>query len=309
MRVFVTGASGWIGSALVPELIGAGHEVIGLARSDESAESLLGAGAQVQPGSLEDLDSLRAGADRADGVIHLAFIHDFSQFDASVRTDLQAVETLGATLGGSDRPFLIASGVRAVAPGRPATERDAPDPSFPRTPAAELTVSLAESGVRSAVVRLPPSVHGEGDRGFVPTLIDIARARGVAAYIAEGSNRWPAVHRLDAARLFRLGLEKAPAGSILHAIADEGVPTRTIAEVIGRHLELPVLSISPDEAAAHFGWMGLFFGADSSATSEITRELLDWQPVEPGLVGDLDRGHYFDLRPPTPLMDHEIVIS
>ncbi|HEX6395390.1 MAG TPA: SDR family oxidoreductase [Acidimicrobiales bacterium] len=293
MRVFVTGASGFIGSAVVPELIGAGHQVVGLARSDDSAKAIDAAGAEVLRGSLEDLDSLRKGASESDGVIHLAFIHDFTNFEVSVRTDLQAIGAIGAVIEGTGRPFFIASGVATVAEDRPATEHDAARADFPRSPAAEMTLALAGSGVRSGVVRLPPTVHGEGDQGFVSRLVDIAREKGVSGYVADGSNRWPAVHRVDAAVLFRKALEDAPAGSALHAVADEGVPARTIAEVIGRHLDLPVASIPREAAAEHFGWLGLIFAADLPTTSEVTRKLLDWEPAQPGLVDDMEEGHYF----------------
>jgi nucleoside-diphosphate-sugar epimerase len=294
MRVFVTGASGWIGSAVVPELIGAGHQVVGLARSDASAAALVAAGAEVQRGALDDLDSLRAGAAASDGVIHLAFIHDFAQYESAARTDRRAIETLGAALEGSDRPLVIASGTLGVAPGRVGTERDAPDAgAAPRAVSAEVTLALASRGVRAAVLRLPPTVHGEGDHGFVATLVAIARAKGVSGYIGDGSNRWPAVHRLDAAHLFRLALEEAPARSVLHAVADEGVPVRDIAEVIGRHLNLPAVSISPEDAGEHFGWLGAFLGADSAASSALTREQMGWEPTQPGLIDDLDEGHYF----------------
>jgi nucleoside-diphosphate-sugar epimerase len=297
MRVFVTGASGFIGSAVVPELLAAGHHVVGLARSDESAATITELGAEVHRGDLEDLDSLRTAAEASDGVIHLGFVHDFSGYVDSVRVDAQAVETLGAALDGSDHPLVIASGVAALRDGdASATERDQPHPDFPRTPAALTTISFAQRGVRSSVVRLPPTIHGEGDHGFVPTLIDIARAKRVSGYIGTGSNRWPAVHRLDAANLFRLALENAPAGSVLHAIDDEGVATRDIAEVIGRHLDVPVVSIDPDNAAAHFGWLATFFATDLPASSVLTRELLDWHPVQTRLVDDLDKGHYFDTR-------------
>ncbi|HTZ10054.1 MAG TPA: NAD-dependent epimerase/dehydratase family protein, partial [Acidimicrobiales bacterium] len=242
MRVFVTGASGWIGSAVVPELIGAGHEVVGLARSDASARSLRAAGAAVQAGSLQDLDCLRAGAAGADAVVHLAFIHDFASFENSVAVDLRAIETLGAAVGDTGRPLLIASGTPAVAPGTVATETDVPDPDTPRAAAAALTLALADAGVRSGVVRLPPTVHGRGDaHGFIPTLIETARRTGVSGYVGEGANRWSAVHCLDAGHLFRLALEHAPPGSVLHATDEEGVPTRTIAEIIGRRLGLPAV--------------------------------------------------------------------
>ena len=305
MRVFVTGASGWIGSAVVPELLGAGHEVTGLARSDASAAALTAAGAQVHRGSLDDPGSLRSAAAASDGVIHLAFRHDLAfsgGFEAAAEADRQAVEIFGEALAGSDRPLLIASGTLGVAPGRVATERDGHG-SGPvgiggegpraRAATAEFTLSLASRGVRSSVVRLPPTNHGDGDNGFMATLVGIARAKGASAYIGDGSNRWPAVHRLDSGHLFRLALEKAPAGSTLHAVADEGVPIRAVAEVIGRHLDVPVISIPPEQAAEHFTWLGGFIGLDAPASSTLTRELLGWQPTQPGLLDDLDKGHYF----------------
>ncbi len=305
MRVFVTGASGWIGSAVVPELIGAGHQVVGLARSDASAAALTAAGAEVQRGALDDLDSLHRAAAASDGVIHLAFKHDIAfsgDFQGATDADRRAVGTLGEALAGSDRPFVIASGTLGIAPGRVATERDGqnPDPAMialggppTRLGTAQLTLALASRGVRSSVMRLPPTVHGDGDNGFMATLIGIARDKGVSGYIGDGSSRWPAVHRLDAARLFRLALEQAPAGSTLHAVADEGVPVRAIAEVIGRHLDLPVVAISPEDAGAHFGFLASFLGVDSPASSALTRALLEWQPTHPGLIDDLDQGHYF----------------
>jgi nucleoside-diphosphate-sugar epimerase len=306
MRVFVTGASGWIGSAVVPELIDAGHEVTGLARSDASAAALTAAGAQVHRGTLDDLDSLRSAAAASDGVIHLAFKHDIAfsgDFQGAADADRRAVETFGEALAGSGRPFLIASGTLGVAVGRVATERDGhgADPALAawgagpqtRQATAELALSLASRGVRSSIVRLPPTNHGEGDNGFMATLVAIARDKGVSGYIGDGSNRWPAVHRLDSAHLFRLALEQAPAGSTLHAVADEGVPIRGVAEVIGRHLDVPVVSVPPDQAGEHFSWLGGFIGADSPASSALTRELLGWRPTQPGLIEDLDKGHYF----------------
>jgi nucleoside-diphosphate-sugar epimerase len=293
MRVFVTGASGWVGSAVVPELMDAGHHVVGLARSDASADALAAAGAEVHRGSLEDLDSLRAGASKSDGVIHLAFIHDFQQYEAANETDRHAIQAMGDALEGSDRPLLIASGVATTAAGRPATENDPAAPDFPRSAAAAMTLALAEKGVRSSVVRLPPTTHGRGDNGFIHTVIGMAREKGVSGHVGDGSNVWPAVHRSDAARLFRLALEQAPAGSVWHAVADEGVPTRAIAEVIGRHLEIPVVAIAPEDAVDHFGWMGIFWAIDVPASSELTRERLGWQPTGPGLIEDLDQGHYF----------------
>lgn len=307
MRVFVTGASGWIGSAVVPELLGAGHQVIGLARSENSAAALAAAGAEVHRGGLDDLDSLRSAAAAADGVIHLAFKHDIAfsgDFQGAVDADRRAIEAFGEALAGSDRPFVTASGVLGLAPGRVATERDGhvADPggvpslggANPRLANAEVTLSLAAGGIRSSVVRLAPTVHGEGDHGFVATLVDIARAKGVSGYIGDGSSRWPAVHRLDAAHLFRLALEEAPAGSTLHGVAEEGVPIREIAEVIGRQLDVPVVAVSAEDAAEHFAWLAGFLGTDSRASNTLTRELVGWQPSHAGLMDDLDQGHYFN---------------
>jgi nucleoside-diphosphate-sugar epimerase len=297
MRIFVTGASGWIGSAVVPELISAGHTVLGLARSDASATALAEAGAEVRRGALDDLESLRAGAAASDGVIHLAYVHDFSQMQAAARTDLRAIETLGAALAGSGRPLVIASGVPGIAAGRVGTERDMPDPAIhPRIAGAQAALALASRGVRSSVLRLPPTVHGDGDHGFVATLVGIAREKGVSGSIGDGSNRWPAVHRLDAARLFRLAVEDAPAGSVLHAVADEGVPVRAIAGVIGRQLDLPVATVAPEDASEHFGWLGAFLGLDAPTSSALTREQFGWQPTQPGLIDDLEAGHYFRER-------------
>ena len=303
MRVFVTGASGWIGSAVVPELTGAGHQVVGLARSEASAAALAAAGAEALPGTIDDLDVLRAGAEAADGVIHLAFKHDLAfsgDFQGAADADRRAVETFAETLQGSDRPFVIAGGTLGVAPGRLLTEEDRPDSTShmgggpaTRMGTAELTLALAADGVRSSVLRLPPTVHGKGDHGFVASLIGVAREKGVSGYIGDGANRWPAVHRLDAATLFRLALESAEAGSALNAVADEGVPVREIAEVIGRKLELPVVSVSPEEAPAHFTWLAGFLGLDSPASSVLTRTWLGWQPTQIGLIEDLER-NYFD---------------
>jgi nucleoside-diphosphate-sugar epimerase len=295
MRVFVTGASGFIGSAVIPELLAAGHRVVGLARSDSSAAALLAAGAEVLHGSLEDLGSLRAGAARSDGVIHLAFIHDFTRFEQSVRIEHRAIEALGGALEGSGKPLAIASGVLGLAPGRVATERDSTEGSAsPRIASMVAGLAFASRGVRSSLVRLAPSVHGPGDHGFVPMLVAIAREKGVAGYVGDGSQRWPAVHRLDAARLFRLALEKAPAGSCVHGIAEEGVAVRAIAEVIGRHLKVPVASVPREDARAHFGFLGAFLGVDGPASNALTRELLGWQPTHPGLIEDLEMGHYFE---------------
>jgi nucleoside-diphosphate-sugar epimerase len=305
MQVFVTGASGWIGSAVVPELLAAGHQVVGLARSERSAAALAASGAQALKGSLDDQDVLRDGAARSDGVIHLAFKHEIAfsgGFQGAADADRRAVETFGEALAGSDRPLIIASGTLGLSPGRVATERDghgqdavARMPAGPSTrlATAEFVLSLADRGIRSTVVRLPPTNHGDGDNGFMATLVGIARDKGVSGYIGDGSNRWPAVHRLDSARLFSLAFDKAPAGSTLHAVADEGVPVREIAEVIGRHLDVPVAAISPDDADAHFSWLAGFLGVDSPASSVLTRELLAWQPINPGLIEDLELGHYF----------------
>jgi nucleoside-diphosphate-sugar epimerase len=306
MRVFVTGASGWIGSAVTSELIGVGHQVTGLARSDDSASALIAAGAEVHRGTLDDLDSLRSAAAASDGVIHLAFKHDIAfsgDFQGAADADRAAVEALGDALAGSDRPFAIASGTLGIAPGRLATEEDGHGPDAgtaawgegPRTrlATAEWVLSLASRGVRASVVRLPPTNHGDGDHGFLATLVALARDKGASGYIGDGTNRWPAVHRLDSARLFDLALERAPAGSTLHAVADEGVPIRDIAEVIGRHLNVPVVSVSPDDAGEHFAWLAAFLAADAPASSALTRELLGWQPAQPALLADLEQGHYF----------------
>ncbi len=299
MRVFVTGASGWIGSAVVPELIEAGHQVTGLARSDASAAALAAAGAKVHRGSLDDLESLRNGAAAADGVIHLAFRHDFGDFAAAAATDLRAIQAIGDVLADSGRPLVTASGtlmLTMIAPGRLGTEDIVAGPEHggsPRVGSEIAVLGLASRGVRSAVVRLAPTVHGEGDRGFVPRLIDIAGDKGASGYVGDGTNRWPAVHRLDAARLFRLGLEKAPPGSVLHAAGDAGIPFRDIAAVIGSHLGVPVMSIPAEEAAGQFGFLGAFVGRDNPTSSELTRALVGWEPSCPGLIADLEEGHYF----------------
>src|SRR5499427_4316059 len=292
MRIFVTGATGFVGSAIVPELIGAGHQVLGLARSNAAAASLTAAGADVQRGSLDDLDSLRNGATVADAVIHAGFIHDFANYAAAAETDRRAIETIGALLAGSDRPFIVTSGTALAAPGRMATEVDAANSTFPRK-SEEAAASVAAGGAHVSVLRLPPSVHGVGDHGFVPLLIRLAREKGVSAYLGDGLNRWPAVHRLDAARLFRLALEKNAARACYHGVADEGVPFREVAEVIGRRLNVPVVSKSLDEASNHFGWFAPFAALDNPTSSERTRTLLGWKPKEPGLMSDLENGHYF----------------
>ncbi len=296
MRVFVTGATGFIGSAIVKELTAAGHQVLGLARSDKGAASLAAAGANVHRGSLEDLESLRSGAAAADGVIHTAFIHDFNNYGPAAEADQHAIETLGAALVGSNRPLIVTSGTLLLQRQGPlAMEEDAPNPSFPRK-SEEAAPALASRGVRVAVLRLPPSVHGAGDHGFVPFLIGIARKKGVSAYIGDGLNRWPTVHRLDAAHLYRLALEKGSAEANYHGVADEGVPTRDIAHVIGRRLNVPVVSKSREEAAGHFGWMAHFFGIDGPASSAQTQQQLGWRPTQPGLIADLEE-HYFQSEP------------
>ncbi len=295
MNVFVTGASGFIGSAVVQELLQAGHQVLGLARSDGAASSLAAAGAEVHRGSLENLDSLRAGAARSDGVIHCAFIHDFSKYQENCETDRRAVGAMGATLAGTERPLVVTSGTALLAPGVLATEDHAPVAgSIPRVASEEAADAVAALGVRVSVLRLPPTVHGDGDHGFIPMLIGVARDKGVAAYVGDGLNRWPAVHRLDAARLFRLALEQAPAaGTRLHGVAEEGVAFREIAGVIGKRLNLPVVSKTPAEAADHFGWFAHFTAVDNPTSSTQTRERFGWYSVQPELIVDLDRQDYF----------------
>jgi nucleoside-diphosphate-sugar epimerase len=296
MRIFVTGATGFIGSAVVKELINSGHSVIGLARSDAGAKSVVVAGAEVLRGDLQDLESLRSGATKSDGVIHTAFVHDFSKFKENCEIDKRAIEVLGSTLEGSDRPLLVTSGLALVAAGRAATEEDAPVPvsaSYPR--ASEVTaLSLLERGVKASVVRLP-QVHDRVKQGLVTYLINIARQKGVSAYIGEGLNRWAAVHVLDAARLYRLALENGTAGAKYHAVAEEGVPVREIAEAIGRGLKLPTMSLFAERAGEHFGPLGLFAGLDLVASSALTQKWLDWRPTQTNLMDDLD--HARDLEP------------
>jgi nucleoside-diphosphate-sugar epimerase len=310
MRVFVTGASGWIGRGLVPELVAAGHKVTGLARSDAAAQALRAAGVEVQSGSLDDLDTLRDAAASSDGVIHLAFKHDIAfagGFAEATEADRRAIETFGEALAGTDKPFVLASGILGVLglpPGVVATERDGlakavGDRDAPifgakgRMANADYTLALAVRRVRSSVVRLPPATHGNGDNGFIPTAIRCARDKGAAAYVGDGANRWPSVHRDDAARLFRLAFESAPAGSVLHAVADEGVPIREIAQILASRLNVPARSVTPEQAGDYLGFLGGFWGFDGPASAQVTRDLLGWRPTHPGLIADLEAGHYF----------------
>jgi nucleoside-diphosphate-sugar epimerase len=296
MRVFVTGATGFVGTAVVQELIATGHQVLGLTRSDAGAKSLLAAGAQVHRGDLEDLDSLRRGAAAADGVIHTAFNHDFSKFKANCETDRQVIETLGAALAGTDRPLVVTSAIGILPPGRLSTEQAVPGTGaagHPRSASEEAADTVAARGVRVSVVRLAASVHGVGDHAFVPLLIGLARQKGISAHVGDGLNRWPAVHRLDAAHLYRLVLENGSAGARYHGVAEQGITLRNIANVIGRHLNVPVVAMSDDEAANHFGWFVHFAAMDMPASSEQTQERLGWQPKQPGLIADLDGANYF----------------
>ena len=289
MRVFVTGATGFIGSAVVKELLEAGHKVLGLVRSDANAEALALTGAEVHRGSLDDLDSLRSGATAADGVIHTAFNHNFATYVANCEADRAIIAALGSALAGSGRPLVVTSGVGF----QKDNQRPADYGAYPRLATEAAAAAVAADGVNVSVVRLPPSVHGQGDHGFVPMLIKTAREKAASAYVGDGANRWSAVHRLDAAKLFRLALEKGAAEAWYHGIGDEGVPFRDIAEVIGRHLNVPVVSKSPDEAKEHLGFLGGFAGINCPSTSTLTQQLLGWRPVEPGLIADLDQGHYF----------------
>src|SRR4051794_31338747 len=295
MRVFVTGASGWIGSAAVDELLAAGHEVVGLARSDASAASLQAKGVQVRRGDLDDRQSIRAGADAADAVLHPANKHDFTNPAVSNKAERDAVETIGDVLAGSGRPFLLASGVVLAGLGRAVTENDRSTfhgLDSPRGGSENLALDYVERDVRTVSVRFAPTVHGTGDHGFIAALVTIAREKGTAGYVGDGTNRWPAIHRSDAAQIIRLGFEKASAGAILHAVAEEGIATREIAEAIGRSLDLPVTSIAPEDAQEHFGWIGRFFSMDAPASSALTQELLGWVPTGPTLLQDLDAGAY-----------------
>jgi nucleoside-diphosphate-sugar epimerase len=296
MKVFVTGATGFIGSAIVRELIDAGHQVLGLTRSDAGAQSLIAAGAQVHRGDLEDLESLRSGAANSDAVIHTAFNHDFSQYVANCETDRQVIEELGKALTGSGRLLIVTSGTGMAnsGPGVPATEHDRPASSkvVPRAASEEAAASVADRGVRTAIVRLP-QVHDTVKQGLITYAIHVAREKGVSAYVGDGLNRWPAAHRLDTARLYRLALEQADAGERFHAVAEEGVPVRDIAEAIGRGLNVPVVPLTPEESPKHFGWLAAFVGRDVPASSVHTREKLGWNPTGPGLISDLKNMRYF----------------
>lgn len=296
MRVFVTGATGFVGSAVVDELLAAGHTVLAAARSEVAAAALAARHVEVLHSSLEEPQRLAEGAAACDGVIHTAFNHDFTRFADNAAMERRAVEAMGEALAGSDRPLIGTTGTGLLAPGRIGSEEDSADAAShasPRLPMEAMTLALATRGVRSAIVRLPPTVHGDGDHGFVPWLIRIAGERGVSAYVGDGQNRWPAVHRLDAARVYRLALERGAAGRCYHAVAEQGVPTRQIAEVIGRRLGLPVVSVSRDEAQEHFGFLAYFFGSDLPASSARTREWLGWTPHGRELIADLDREAYF----------------
>jgi nucleoside-diphosphate-sugar epimerase len=294
MRVFITGAAGFIGTATTRELITNGHQVLGLARSDDNAKALKQLGAEVHRGALDDLDSLRKGANDTDGTIHLAFIHDFSKFAENGQIDRRAIETMGEALAGSDKPFIVTSGTLLVAPGRIATEEDPVTPGLPRV-SESAGLAFASRGVRAMAVRLP-QVHGaDGKCGLVNWLLNIAREKGVSAYIGDGGNRWSGAHRLDVAHLYRLALEKGRAGKSYHAVADEGVTARDIAEIVGRHLRLPVASIAPEKASEHFGVMAMFAGMDGVASSTLTQQWLGWKPTQIGLIADISRPGYFNL--------------
>ncbi|MET3546640.1 nucleoside-diphosphate-sugar epimerase [Paenibacillus favisporus] len=301
MRVFVTGATGFIGAAVVRELVGAGHHVVGLARSDKSAEALAAAGVEVHRGNLHDLDSLKAGAEASEGVIHTAFNTDFNNFDETTNfidtaeADRRAIETLGEALAGTNRPLVVTSGTALLRPGHLAMEEDLMDSqSFAalRIPSEETALSFAQRGVRVSVVRPPLSVHGKGDHGFIPALIHLAKTKGVSAYLGNGSNRWSAVHLLDLAHLFRLALEKAPAGARLHGVGEEAIPFKDIANVIGQHLEVTVSAISPEKADEHFGFLAAMVKMDNPASSTWTQEQLGWSPVQPGLIADIDQNYF-----------------
>ncbi|MGH6870583.1 MAG: SDR family oxidoreductase [Rhizomicrobium sp.] len=294
MRVFVTGAAGFVGSAVVPELIAAGHDVVGLARSDANEAALAAMGAKAHRGSLEDLDSLKRGAAAADGVIHLAFIHDFSKFVENGQIDKRAIDAMGEALAGTGKPFIVTSGVALLTPGRLATEDD-PAWSGDGVPRVSEAAAFAfvERGVCAMAVRLPQVHGGEGKCGLISYFLDIAREKGKAGYVGDGGNRMAAAHRLDVARVYRLALEKGAAGAAYHAVSDEGVSIRDIAEVLGRHLKVPVVSITPEEAPAYFGWLAMFAGVDAAASSALTQQRLGWKPREIGLIADIGQPGYF----------------
>ena len=295
MRIFVTGASGWIGSAVTAELLAAGHQVTGLARSEQSAAAIESAGATALPGTLADLDTLRTAARDSEGVVHLGYSHDFSDMAGAGRTERAVLEAFGDALEGSGKPLVIASGMAGSQPGLVLTEDVASPfvgPDSMRGGSENLALSFVDRGVRAVSSRFTPTVHGEGDHGFIAHLVGIAREKGAAGYVGDGSGHWPAVHRSDAARLVRRGLESAPAGTILHAVGERGIPTREIAEAIGRGLGVPAVSIDPADAEAHFGWIGLFFGMDIQASSAATQRLMNWTPTGPTLIEDLDAGYY-----------------
>ena len=292
MRVFVTGASGYIGSAIVEDLLAAGHQVVALARSDTSAKLLESLGVEVLRGSLDDLDSLKHGAANSDGVIHCAFVHDFANYASSVKKDQLAIQTLGAALEGTNRPLIVTSGILGALNNRLVTEQDQANNEMPRALAEEITISFSSKDVRSSVIRLPPSVHDKGDHGFIPLIIAVAREKGVSAYIGDGLNRWPSVHRVDVAQLYRLALEKGTAGARYHGVADEGIQFRDIAEVIGKHLNVPVVSKPIEEAIDHFGFLGRFIPFDSPASSKHTRQELGWQPTHNSLIADIEQNYF-----------------
>jgi nucleoside-diphosphate-sugar epimerase len=294
MRVFITGATGFIGTATTKELIANGHQVLGLARSDDNARAIEKLGAEVHRGSLGDLDSLRKGAKETDGTIHLAFIHDFSKFAENGQIDKHAIEAMGEALAGTGKPFIVTSGTLLVAPGRIATEEDAVMPGLPRV-SETAGLAFAARGVRAMAVRLPQVHGGEGKCGLVNWIFNIAREKGVSAYMGDGGNRWSGAHRLDVARLYRLALEKGLPGRSYHAVADEGVTARDIAEIVGRHLELPVASIAPEKASEHFGMMAMFAGRDGAASSALTQQSLGWKPTQIGLIADISRPGYFKV--------------
>ncbi len=304
MKIFLTGATGFIGSAIVPELIKAGHQVLGLTRSAAGAHSLIAAGAEVHRGDLQDLASLRSGAAASDGVIHTAFIHDFSKFKENCEIDKQAIEALGSVLAGSDRPLIVSTGTAgAAAPGQVATEDHVVPPDLPFPRVSEQT-ALSLKGVNASVMRLP-QVHDTIKQGLITYLIAVAREKGVSAYAGDGRNRWAAAHVSDVARLYRLAIEKHEAGAKYHAVGEEGVPMRDIAETIGRGLKVPVASLSPEKAAAHFGWLAMFAGLDMPASSALTQQRLGWRTTGPGLIADLEKMRYFetnaDIPPAAPM--------